>query len=54
MERPKRPYSLQKRPAAKYRHIYYVKFRDPSGSYGTAVSSGCMRRDEALGKVGTV
>jgi integrase len=48
MERLKRPYSLQKRPAAKNRYIYYVKFRDASGAYGTAISSGCTRRDEAL------
>jgi hypothetical protein len=48
MERRKRPYSIQKRPAAHHRHIYYVKFRDESGAYISAVSTGCTRRDEAL------
>ena len=32
MERRKCPYSVQKRPAAKRRHIYYVKFRDETGA----------------------
>jgi len=48
MERRKRPYSIQKRPAAHHRHIYYVKFRDESGAYTGAVSSGYTRRDDAL------
>ena len=48
MERRKRPYSIQKRPAVKHRHIYYVKFRDETGAYRSAVSSGCTRRDDAV------
>jgi hypothetical protein len=48
MERRKRLYSIHQRPAAKHRHIYYVKFRDESGAYRTAVSSGCSRRDDTV------
>jgi integrase len=48
MERRKASYSIHKRPATKKRHIYYVKFRDPSGAYRTAVSSGCTRIDDAI------
>ena len=48
MERPKRPYSIQKRPAVKHRHIYYAKFRDAAGNYCTAVSTGCTRIDDAV------
>jgi integrase len=49
MERPKRPYSTQKRPTIlKHRFIYYIKFRNPdSGEYLTAVSSGCTSRAAA-------
>ncbi len=41
MERPKRPYSVHRRPSArKNRHIYYVRFRDPeTGAYQSAISS---------------
>ncbi len=48
MERQKRPYSIQKRPAVKHRHIYYAKFRDAAGNCRTAVSTGCTRIDDAL------
>jgi hypothetical protein len=48
MERQKRPYSIQKRPAVKHRHIYYAKFRDAAGNYHTAVSTGCRRIDDAV------
>ena len=48
MERRKSPYSIQKRPTRRHRHIYYVKFRDESGAYRSAVSSGCTRRDDAI------
>jgi hypothetical protein len=47
MERRKRPYSMQKRPAAKHRHIHDAKFRDETGVYTTAISTGCMRGDDA-------
>ena len=40
MERRRRPYSIQKRPAVKHRHIYYAKFRNEAGNYLTAVSTG--------------
>ncbi len=48
MERQKRPYSIQKRPAVKHRHIYYAKFRDAAGDYLTAISTGCTRMDDAV------
>ena len=48
MERPKRPYSIQKRPTVKHRHIYYAKFRNEAGRYTTAVSTGCTRMDDAI------
>lgn len=46
MERPKRPYSIQKRPTIqKNRSIYYIKFRHPdTGVYISAVSSGCTSK----------
>ena len=49
MERPKRPYSVQKRPTTKKsRHIYYVKFRNPeTGEYLSAVSSGLTNKSAA-------
>jgi hypothetical protein len=49
MKRPKRPYSVQKRPTVKKsRKIYYVKFRDPeTGLYMSAVSSGKTNRSDA-------
>ncbi|MEI6875164.1 MAG: hypothetical protein WCL50_08545 [Spirochaetota bacterium] len=49
MERPKRPYSVHRRPSArKNRHIYYVRFRDPeTGDYLSAVSSGQTSRSGA-------
>ena len=49
MERPKHPYSIHSRPTTKKnKRIYYAVFRDASGQYGTAVSTGCTRRDDAL------
>jgi integrase len=50
MERPRYPYSIQKRPTKKKnKHVFYVKFRDrDTGEYTTAVSSGCTRRDDAV------
>lgn len=49
MERPKRPYSLNKRPTTKKnKYIYYVRFRDPeTGKYLSAISSGCTSRAAA-------
>jgi integrase len=63
MERPKRPYSVHRRPSArKNRHIYYVRFRDPdTGAYRSAVSTGqtskagaCNWADEKLKAGGLV
>ena len=49
MERPKRPYSLHTRPTSKRnRPIYYAVFRDETGAYGSAVSTGCTRKDDAV------
>lgn len=49
MERQKKPYSLHKRPTTrKNRWIFYVRFRDESGAYKTAVSTGCTNRDDAV------
>ena len=48
MERRKASYSIHKRPTAKHRHSYYVKFRDETGAYRSAVPSGCTRRDDAV------
>jgi hypothetical protein len=48
MERPRRPYSIQKRPAVKQRHIYYAKFRDESDAYLSAISTGCTRIDDPV------
>jgi hypothetical protein len=49
MERPKRPYSLHSRPTKKRnRRIYYVLFRNEAGAYGSAISTGCTRKDDAL------
>jgi hypothetical protein len=48
MERPKQPYSIHKRTATKCRQIYYVRFRGEDGSYRSAVSTGCTRRDDAV------
>jgi len=45
MERRLSPYSIQKRPAVNHRHIYYVKFRDETGEYLPAISTGCTRVD---------
>jgi len=39
MERPKRPYSLFKRPSVRVRHIYCCRFRDPEGRYLSPVST---------------
>jgi hypothetical protein len=49
MERPKHPYSIHSRPTTKQnRRIYYACFRDETGVYGTAASTGCTRRDDAV------
>ena len=48
MERRKRPYSFQRRPGTIHRHFYYVKFRDDTGAYGSAISTGCTRKDDAV------
>ena len=49
MERQKHPYSIYRRPTAKaHRSTYYVRFRDASGKYMSAISTGCSRRDDAL------
>ncbi|MGA2615039.1 MAG: tyrosine-type recombinase/integrase [Spirochaetia bacterium] len=40
MERPKRPYSLFKRPAIRFRYIYYCRFRGEDGRYLAPVSTG--------------
>jgi len=48
MERRKRPYSIQKRPAVNHRRVYYAKFRDGSRNYLTEVSTGCTRIDDAV------
>ena len=50
MERPRRPYSLQRRPTNKpNRHIYYAKFRDPeTGFYRTAISTGKTNKVAAM------
>jgi integrase len=48
MERPKRPYSIFKRPTVKKNTFtYYVRFRDHNGGYLPAVSSGKSSRSEA-------
>lgn len=50
MERPKRPYSLHARPTTSNRNrpMYYVVFRDETGAYGSAISTGCTRKDDAV------
>ena len=49
VNRPKRPYSIYRRPAKKGRGIYYAKFRDPKTSaYNVFRSTGCRRRDDAV------
>jgi len=49
MERPKSPYSIHSRPTSKKnKRIYYAVFRDETGHYKSAVSTGCTRRDDAL------
>ncbi len=49
MEHQKRPYSLSKRPPTrKNRGVFYVRFRDETGAYKSAVSTGCGNRDDAL------
>lgn len=48
MERPRRSFSLNKRPTKKKsRFIYYVRFRDENGNYLSAVSSGKTNRAAA-------
>jgi len=44
MERPKRPFSLFKRPSVRARHIYYCRFRDPEGRYLSPISTGNQAR----------
>jgi integrase len=49
VNRPRRPYSIYRRPAKKGRDIYYAKFRDPATSaYSVFRSTGCRRRDDAV------
>lgn len=50
MERPKRPYSLHTRPTTSNRNrpMYYAVFRNETGAYGSAVSTGCTRKDDAV------
>ena len=49
MERRKGPYSLHKRPTTrKNRSVFYVQFRDETGAYGSAISTGCGNRDDAV------
>lgn len=40
MPRGQTPFSLQKRDGKKYRHAYYVQFRDQQGNYTSAMSTG--------------
>ena len=47
MERPKRPYSLFKRPAIRSRHIYYCRFRGQDGRYLAPVSTGLTSKAAA-------
>jgi hypothetical protein len=48
MDRPKRPFSVQKRATKKKtRNIFYVQFRRENGSYGTAQSSSQTSRAAA-------
>jgi hypothetical protein len=49
MNRPRRPYSVHKRPTAKKsKYVHYVRFRDPeTGEYLPAVSSGLSNRAAA-------
>jgi hypothetical protein len=40
MEKPKRPYSLFKRPTARlHTYIYYCRFRDENGAYMSPIST---------------
>jgi len=49
MERRKNPYSIHKRPTKrKNRHVHYARFRDESGKYTSAISTGCFNRDDAV------
>jgi len=50
MDRPRRPYSVQKRPTSNpHRHVYYVKFRDlDTGLYRSAVSLGRTNKAAAM------
>ena len=49
MERRRNPYSIHKRPTKrKNRHVYYARFRDESGKYANAISTGCFNRDDAV------
>ena len=49
MERRKAQYSLHKRPTTrKNRGVFYVQFRDETGAYRSAISTGCTDRDEAV------
>ena len=50
MERQKAPYSLHERPTTrKNRGVFYAQFRDETGAYDSAISTGCSNRDEAVG-----
>ena len=50
MGRPRRPYSLHTRPRSKKnpRPVWYAQFRDETGQYSSAVSTGCTRHDDAV------
>jgi hypothetical protein len=50
MERPKRLYSLHTRHTTSNRNrpMYYAVFRDETGAYSSAVSTGCTRKDDAV------
>jgi len=47
MERPRRPYSLFKRPAIRSRYIYYCRFRGEDGRYLSPVSTGLTSKAAA-------
>ena len=44
------PYSLHTRPTTlnRNRPMYYAVFRDETGVYGSAISTGCTRKDDAI------
>ena len=49
MEKPKKPFSIYKRPTTrKGKHIYYVQFRDADGNYMTAMSTHQSSKSAAI------